>query len=96
VDARMELWGELFSDSVGVMSALVIGFMIFMAIWFTWYFISHMMKYSEKMRPPPTQTRVKRTVNPTHLARWSEHGTTRRVFLICQLETTSASAVPFA
>jgi hypothetical protein len=49
VDARMELWGELFSDSVGVMSALVIGFMIFMAIWFTWYFISHMMKYSEKM-----------------------------------------------
>jgi hypothetical protein len=44
----MELWGELFSDSVGVMSALVIAFMIGMGIWFVWYFISHMMKGSEK------------------------------------------------
>ena len=45
----MELWGELFSDSVGVMSALVIAFLIAMAIWFAWYFISHMMKDSEKL-----------------------------------------------
>jgi predicted negative regulator of RcsB-dependent stress response len=30
------------------MSALVIGFIIVMGFWFTWYFISHMMKDSEK------------------------------------------------
>lgn len=39
----MELWSELFSDSVGIMSALVIAFLILMAVWFTWYFITHMM-----------------------------------------------------
>jgi len=44
----MELWGELFSDSVGILSALVIAFLIAMAVWFVWYFISHMMKDSEK------------------------------------------------
>ncbi len=45
----MELWGELFSDSVGILSALVIGFMILMAVYFTWYFIGHMMKDSEEL-----------------------------------------------
>jgi predicted permease len=44
----MELWSELFSDSVGIMSALVIGFIILMAIWFAWYFIVHMMRDSAK------------------------------------------------
>lgn len=44
----MELWGELFSDSRGILSALVIGFMILMAVFFAWYFIGHMMKESEE------------------------------------------------
>ncbi|NND92102.1 MAG: DUF3149 domain-containing protein [Granulosicoccus sp.] len=44
----MELWAELFSDSVGIMSALVIGFLILMALWFAWYFITHMMRDGEK------------------------------------------------
>ena len=44
----MELWSELFSDSVGIMSALVIAFMILVAVWFTWYFITHMMNDEKK------------------------------------------------
>lgn len=39
----MSLWGELFSDWVGILSFLVILFMIGMATWFSWYFITHMM-----------------------------------------------------
>ncbi len=44
----MELWSELFSDSVGIMSALVIAFLIGMAGWFAWYFITHMMNEEKK------------------------------------------------
>jgi len=44
----VELWSELFSDTRGILSALVIGFMILMAVFFTWYFIGHMMKESEE------------------------------------------------
>ncbi len=40
----MELWSQLFSDSVGIASAVVIAFVILMGIWFAWYFITHMMK----------------------------------------------------
>jgi len=39
----MELWSQLFSDSVGIMSALVIAFVVLMGIWFAWYFITRMM-----------------------------------------------------
>lgn len=44
----MELWSELFSDSVGIMSAAVIAFILVMAAYFAWYFITHMMHDSEK------------------------------------------------
>ncbi len=44
----MELWSELLSDSTGIMSALVIAFMILMGVWFTWYFITHMMNDKKK------------------------------------------------
>lgn len=43
----MELWKGLFSDLVGIMSALVMGFLPVMAIWFAWYFISHIMKETQ-------------------------------------------------
>lgn len=42
----MELLRELMSDSVGIMSALVIAFVILMGIWFAWYFIRNMMNDS--------------------------------------------------
>jgi len=44
----MELWAELFSDWVGILSASAIAFTILMAFWFAWYFVSHMIKDSEK------------------------------------------------
>lgn len=44
----MELWSELFSDSVGILSAAVIAFILVMAVYFAWFFITHMMKESEK------------------------------------------------
>ncbi|MGQ7847477.1 DUF3149 domain-containing protein [Granulosicoccus sp. 3-233] len=44
----MELWSELFSDSVGILSAAVIAFILAMAVYFTWFFISHMMRESER------------------------------------------------
>jgi len=40
----MELWRLLFSDSVGIASAIVIAGVIVMGVWFAWYFITHMMK----------------------------------------------------
>lgn len=48
----MDLWSELFSDSVGILSALVIAFLILMAVWFVWYFITHMMSESEMLSEP--------------------------------------------
>ena len=47
-DKPMDLWSELLSDSTGIMSALVIAFMILMGVWFTWYFITHMMNDKKK------------------------------------------------
>ena len=44
----MELWSELLSDPTGIMSALVIAFMILMGAWFVWYFINHMMNDKKK------------------------------------------------
>lgn len=44
----MELWSELFSDSVGILSAAVIAFILVMAAYFAWFFITHMMRESEK------------------------------------------------
>jgi hypothetical protein len=44
----MELWRQLFSDSVGIASALVIAIVVAMAVWFAWYFITHMMRDSKK------------------------------------------------
>lgn len=43
----MELWSELFSDSVGILSAAVIAFILVMAAYFAWFFITHMMRESE-------------------------------------------------
>jgi len=39
----MELWSQLFSDSVGIASAVVIVGVIIMGAWFAWYFITRMM-----------------------------------------------------
>ena len=39
----MELWSELFSDSVGILSFAVLVFILLMGCYFAWYFISHMM-----------------------------------------------------
>lgn len=47
----MELWAQLFSDSVGILSAFVIGFTLLMAVWFAWYFITHMMSDSKAQNP---------------------------------------------
>lgn len=47
----MELWAQLFSDSVGILSAVVIGFTVLMAVWFAWYFITHMMNDSKAQNP---------------------------------------------
>ena len=44
----MDLWSELLSDSTGIMSALVIAFMILMGVWFTWYFVTHMLNDKKK------------------------------------------------
>ena len=44
----MELWSELFSDSVGILSAAVIAFILVMAVYFAWFFITHMMRESER------------------------------------------------
>ncbi|MGH1358866.1 MAG: DUF3149 domain-containing protein [Burkholderiaceae bacterium] len=38
----MELWAELFSDWVGVLSFFVLAFILVMGAWFTWYFVSNM------------------------------------------------------
>ena len=46
----MDLWAQLFSDSVGIMSALVIGFMILMGGWFVWYFITHMVNDGKRRK----------------------------------------------
>lgn len=36
----MELWAELFSDWVGILSFGVIAFILVMAAFFIWYFMS--------------------------------------------------------
>ncbi len=37
----MGLWGELFGSWIGILSLLVILFMLGMAGYFTWFFIGH-------------------------------------------------------
>lgn len=37
----MELWAELFSDWVGILSFGVIAFMLLMAIWFARFFLKN-------------------------------------------------------
>jgi hypothetical protein len=39
----MDLWQQLFSDSVGIFSFLVIAFTLIMGAYFVWYFIRHMV-----------------------------------------------------
>ena len=58
----MELWSELFSDSVGILSAAVIAFLLLMAVYFTWFFITHMMRESE--RKEKEQGKAESSVKP--------------------------------
>lgn len=39
----MELWSQLFSDPVGIASAITIAIVIIIGAWFVWYFITRMM-----------------------------------------------------
>ncbi len=50
----MALLNELFSDWVGVLSFGVIAFILVMAVYFTWYFIRHMVDDEARTgaRPP--------------------------------------------
>lgn len=35
----MELWSELFSDWVGILSFGVLAFIVVMGLWFAWFFL---------------------------------------------------------
>ena len=40
MEKDMELWSELFSDWVGILSFGVIAFVLVIAVFFIWYFLS--------------------------------------------------------
>jgi len=37
----MELWAELFSDWVGILSFSVIAFVLVMGVYYMWFFLKH-------------------------------------------------------